>query len=68
MSATKSQELVKDDYMHEFYQYSYSLPNGMIGLFITFTNYSNLNDFYLHIDYIDRENNLKSKIDEMDDL
>jgi hypothetical protein len=28
----------------------------------------NLNDFYLHIDYIDRENNLKSKIDEMDDL
>lgn len=68
MSATKSQELVKDDYMHEFYQYSYSLPNGMIGLFITSTNYSNLNDFYLHIDYIDRENNLKSKIDEMDDL
>ena len=54
--------------MHEFYQYSYSLPNGMIGLFITSTNYSNLNDFYLHIDYIDRENNLKSKIDEMDDL
>jgi len=67
-SAEKSQELVKDDYLHEFYQYSYSLSNGMVGLFITSTDYSNLNDFYLHIDYVDRTNDLKSKIEEMDDL
>ena len=40
----------------------------MVGLFITSTDYSNLNDFYLHIDYVDRTNDLKSKIEEMDDL
>ena len=64
----KSSELFKDDNCHSFYQYSYDIGNGNIGLFITSTQIIDQSFFYLHIDYHDTENYVRSKVSEMEDL
>lgn len=64
----KVSESFKDDYLHEFEQITYFLKEGDIGLFIGSTGYSDLSDFYLHVDYNDKINNTKNRADEMDDL
>ena len=64
----KSSELFKDDNNHSFYQYSYDTGNGNIGLFITSTQIIDQSIFYLHIDYHDTENYVRSKVTEMEDL
>lgn len=64
----KNSDIVKDDYLHEFMQYSYDLQEGIIGLFISSTGFSDQNDFYLQIDYADRINNIKNIQEELDDL
>ncbi len=64
----RTEESFTDDYTHTFTQYEYNLSNGTISLFISSTGYTNQNDFYLHIDYHDRQNEIQTKIEEMDDI
>lgn len=64
----KWSESVKDDYLHEFDQYSYLTEYGSIDLFVVSTGFSSQNTFYLHIDYRDLINYRKNTQDEMEDL
>ena len=59
---------VKDDYLHEFTQYSYLTDEGSIDLFVVSSSYVDQGEFYLHIDYKDQINSTQNKNDEMDDL
>lgn len=59
---------VKDEFGHEFTQYSRFLESGSIDLFVTSTGYSSQNTFFLQVDYKDTENSRKNTKDEMDDL
>ncbi len=65
---TKKVNKVKDDYLHEFYQCSYMLDNGMVDLFIGSTGYTSLGTFILHIDYNDLQNAVNNTVEEIDDL
>lgn len=64
----KHSEKVEDDHLQKFVQHSYVEENGSIDLFIVSTGYSSQTNFFLHIDYKDKENFTKNTQDEMDDL
>jgi hypothetical protein len=64
----KHSEEVEDDYLQKFVQHSYVEENGSIDLFIVSTGYSSQTNFFLHVDYKDKENFTKNTKDEMDDL
>lgn len=64
----KHSEEVEDDHLQKFVQHSYLEENGSIDLFIVSTGYSSQSDYFLHIDYKDKENFIKNTQDEMDDL
>ena len=59
---------VKDDFGHEFTQYSRFFDNGSIDLFVSSTGYSSQNTFFLQVDYKDKDNSNKNIKDEVDDL
>ena len=64
----KHSEEVEDDHLQKFVQHSYLEENGSIDLFIVSTGYSSQTNFFLHVDYKDKENFSKNTQDEMDDL
>ena len=64
----KHSEEVEDDHLQKFVQHSYLEENGSIDLFIVSTGYSSQTNFFLHIDYKDKENFSKNTQEEMDDL
>ena len=64
----KHSDEVEDDHLQKFVQHSYLERNGSIDLFIVSTGYSSQTNFFLHVDYKDKENYAKNTQDEMDDL
>lgn len=58
----------RDDKYNKFYEYTYEVDNGSIGLMIVAGDGLRYREYYLHVDYHDSFNDLMNTFDEMDDL
>lgn len=59
---------VKDEYDHQFHRYSWMVENGTIDLYTTSSSRSDNGDFFLHVEYMDYENEMHNRADELNDL